>query len=572
MKRTRKSERESDGLTKPYVFIVYQSAESALAEAVSKLLSAWGAEPFYCRQELFDREEYRRELREKITRSHLVILILSREFRWSAYCQAEAGTTMALQKPFIPIVVHPVDEVEASLSIAQVLEGCQYIFSTDKKFVANFRALVHKRLASPSTDQLEVIERLKAAASSNAKLLLGSDPDAQKNAEEAAKVLESEIQKLHRSYASHRPSKRLISAWPSLLDSACRESIINNVIESCCSPTGETTILVVGVSLKYSLHIISEALQRLASEANKSGRKSHSLRVTLVHMHEESPILHALNDSLDIAAIRDHFRDGWEQSKAKWQRLSEQAGIELQEPIVRWIDYIPPRVGILIDRTTLYASHCKLKTAASTETHFQLLVGENEYEFFTAKDGSEIDRARAKREIEDFCQVVAALSQASNNTGVTPIWESHTWIDHLKQYVGRCSSKDTIKFISESATKFEELIKFAVRTEAQVEVLVHAKSAKSKAIQRTVDRLVSEIGQLAHEIKVEEFTRPPTFRAVVIGRTAIGIQSYIGRKRSSRSTDKGRSPAIGKLPLCLIVTECLPEFEKLRQSLMEFAG
>jgi hypothetical protein len=94
-------------LRKPFIFIVYQDFEHKLAANLQRLFETWGYEAFQCRQGDRDGEAYRRELRENIRKSDLVLFLLSREFRWSSYCQAEAGTAMALEKPYIPIIIFP---------------------------------------------------------------------------------------------------------------------------------------------------------------------------------------------------------------------------------------------------------------------------------------------------------------------------------------------------------------------------------------------------------------------------------------------------------------------------------
>jgi hypothetical protein len=91
-------------LRKPRIFIAYQIAELTLADALHELFTSLGYEAFHCRTEGKDAEQYRKDLRQRLLLSDITVFILSREFQWSAYCQAEAGTVMAVDMPFVAVL------------------------------------------------------------------------------------------------------------------------------------------------------------------------------------------------------------------------------------------------------------------------------------------------------------------------------------------------------------------------------------------------------------------------------------------------------------------------------------
>lgn len=554
-------------LRKPLVFIVYQGAEVKLAESIKNLIEAWGYRGFYCRQDNRDAKSYRAELRGKLCRADLVLLLLSREFQWSPYCQAEAGTTMALEKPFIPILVPPATQAEV-VNIATVLEGSQFLSAQDNHFVPTLKEAMVRELSTSRFKLKKLLVRLESMATVD----LAPPQISNHTIENDCRVrVAHALEHIATQYRLSRPPRILSSVWPNLDDEGCKASIVGNIIHSLRNRHGTTSLAFVGVSLKYSLTLIRRALEDPSLIGlNTAPPVNKKLSIQLVHMDDQSHILHALRDTRDIDYIRLNFGIEWEFIHRKWTELCKAAGIELLPPELCRIDYIPSRVGILIDDDYLFAGRCVFKpVGAGAFPVFHLDVGELEYQFF--KGG---DRGRNDKAIEEFVGFLKAYRNAKNNTGVAPVWESGEWLDRLSQCLEAYKGTEAVTFISASATKFESMILHLLERmsttpcpQAKVVVYVHDSGSAGLRKKDLKSRIARNLGRSpsADECAVLSYKHPATFRAIVIGNVMIGLQSYINADGSIPGGTK-------KIPVGLIFTRCYEHFAQLQQSLVTFAG
>jgi TIR domain len=282
---------------RPRIFIVYENHEQYVAQALQDLLNTWGFDAFFCRQEirvLATSEGYRQELAENLANADLVILILSNGFQHSPYCQAEAGATVTLKKHQIHITIPPVaaDDIKR---ISPVLEGWELIDGSMPEEVAR---VLRNRLRGVFKDP-GILEP------KNAEIELNCG---------AAKKLRESLDDVIREYKIEPPEQAQIGVWESLTDPRASASIIAHIRRAIAD--GETNVAVVGVSLKYSIHIITQAINSLAAEGSTSWRGP--LTIELVHVDDQSHILHTLKDDIDISSVLRYFRIGWEQTKADW--------------------------------------------------------------------------------------------------------------------------------------------------------------------------------------------------------------------------------------------------------------
>lgn len=308
-----------------------------------------------------------------------------------------------------------------------------------------------------------------------------------------------------------------------------------------------------------------------------------SLSINLVYMDDQSHILHALRDTRDMDAIRLNFGQDWLKTKADWETFCGSA-IELTKPSLYRIDYIPPRVGILMEtgagEAILYAGRCSFRQTDQRLPVFTLDVGENEYLFYKKSPTNETDDEDAKA-IKEFKAAFNAYRQSQNNSGVTPIWTSNSWIERLREYIGvppdtkyKAERLREVTFISGTATKFESLIIEAVKNEARVRVYLHDTSSPPRRIRNLHGRLKRELGDAADSVEHHRYQHPATFRGVVIGNVAIGLQIYVNADDPIASSvrNKGaKTENVKKLPICFIITPCFRHFEELKQAVLGFA-
>jgi hypothetical protein len=546
---------------KPTIFIAYQSSERRLADSLWALFRAWGCKPFHCRHEQMDNAFYRKQLRKQLRECDLVVLLLSPEFQWSQYCQAEAGTTMALNKAFIPIIVAPATKESINRDIAQVLEGCDFINSADVDFIAKLNGRVSTQLRKRKAASRKVMARLARLANDRLEPLEAISGEEE---EALADGVAEAVAGIDRRYRLHQPPRKLFNVWPSLRDEGCFESIVGNIVHSLNSPLASTDLVFVGVSLKYSLHCIRAALERVNRLHQGESPPKKKLAITMVHMDEQAHILHALNLP-DIKIIKDNFVKDWPNAIAKWKTLCEANGIELVEPKPIRIDYLPPMVGILIDDSILYAGRCAFHRHGSGEhAPLELWVGELPY-FFYRIGGHPTADAAAINAIREFKACLQAYHECTNNSGVVPVWTSDTWIDRLRGYCLGYDGEEAITFISGTAAKFEPLIRGVLeKGRTRVSVYVHDAETPSQRIRAVQDNVLRNMGRIPETLEIRCYPHAATFRAAVIGSVAIGLQTYVSEGAEVGGTAR-------KLQLCSIVTPCFEHFSVLKHSILTFA-
>jgi hypothetical protein len=565
---------------KPFIFIVYQDFEHELAYHLQKLLEIWGYEAFQCRQQDRDDEFYRRELREKFRRCDLVILLLSREFRWSPYCQAEAGTTMALDKPFIPVIVPPAtrDEIQKD-KIAPVLEGAQFISAKNPKFPSLLKAQIVAELRESRARMDRLVSELRDIRGFN----LPAEQTRDLHQEELGQqhVLSS-IAKIDEKYRLLQPKRAALSFWPSLSDQSCRSSVIGNIKKLLAHEGEDVALTFVGVSLKYSLYMITDALREFHAENSVTPSPSKTLRITLIYMDSASHILHAFADERDIDAIRTSFGINWPAIKEEWKDLCA-GSIHLQEPTLHRIDYIPPRVGLLLElgnpekrevpvkQSILYAGRCAFRQPNFPLPIFNLDVGENEYFVYTSSADSETGVLSAKA-IEEFKSSVSAYKGIQNNSGITPVWGSDSWIERLRKHIDDLQGDFEITFVSRTATKFQPLIVRSLDKGASVRVYVCAPGEPPLRARDLFERLERARGPRARTVEVYRYRHAATFRGVVIKDRLVGLQVYANSDLDSSAPGNHATPDILRnFPLCLLVTPCFKSFAELQSRMLAFA-
>jgi TIR domain len=569
----------------PFIFIVYTESELNLAKALKALFEGWGCEAFFDQQDERVHADFRDDLRDKIFKCDVVVFLLSREFRWSAYCQSEAGWTMALGKPFIPIIVSPATLEDVNRGdIAPVLSKLHCISTGDPDFLTRLQGSVQSALNQKKQKLTELLAKLHEHE--GAEWRAPNVFNDTKGAELREKVAIA-LKNIEENYRLYQPKQTESRSWPSLTDDDCKESIVGVICKSLEDRTKETVLIVVGVSLKYSLGLITNAIVGFITNAPErtsgppAGGASirKKLKITLVHMDSEAHILHAMGDEKDIGAIRENFDDvNWARIYETWKELCASVSIELEEPIRHQIDYIPPRVGILIDDKFLYAGRCSLRPLGNYELplslvhsnsppppgvniKFNLDVGENEYLFYR-RDDAKTKKDDTFRAMREFKGSVLAYRLPKFNAGMRPLWESDDWLRELNRYIDGCTDADTVVFISATSQRFAQSIRKARKVGATVEIYLHSSDPGSMAIPNLKTRL--GIGDdMDDRIRIFGYQHSPTFRAVIIGDLAIGIQPYTSADLNSRAADMTQ-----KLPLCLIITRRLNRFADLKKSLL----
>lgn len=249
---------------KPFIFIVYQNSEHTLAVGLQRLFEEWGYNVFQCRQGDRDGQAYRAELRENLRKSDVAVILLSREFQWSPYCQTEAGTVMALEKPYVPVLVPPARREDVGNEIAPVLEGVQLLYAADPNFISLLQAAVAKAIGRSKDSLKKLISRLQEIERSE---LSDFAPTNVEEDDAKRAYVHASIRDIESRYRLSQPKKRLLSLWPSLADSACKTSIVGNMTNCLGEEDDETVFTFAGVSLKYSLHLISDALEAFSKSA-----------------------------------------------------------------------------------------------------------------------------------------------------------------------------------------------------------------------------------------------------------------------------------------------------------------
>jgi hypothetical protein len=568
-----------DRLRKPFIFIVYDKSELALAASLQELFEAWGCDTFQCGQSRRKHKDFRDDLRENLFESDLVVLLLSREFCWSQYCQAETGSAMVLDKPVIPIIVSPATEQEIeSGEVAPVFAKYQCLFTADPDFVTKLESSLRDSLRERKTRLTHLRTRIQSLERSE---LHQPRFDHDEKDMDRRKAVESAVKHICEKYALYQPKKAISSVWPRLADEDCKESIVGNIRKSLEDRASATVLVFVGVSLKYSLKLIRIALAKSEIPSADKASTPKTLRITLVHMDSASYILHALGDGTDITSIRDSFDDfKWRKIYAEWQELCAERLIKLEEPILHRIDYIPPRVGLLIDDKFLYAGRCSIRPigdwdvpmsdvhghgppGADYDPKFNLDVGENEYHFYQrdSKTRNNDPTWRAMREFKGF---VVAYRQSKFNAGITPIWESDEWYAQLHRYISARKQSDEITFVSATSQRFGKLIKKALDVGAKVNIYLHDPDPSRKSVSAYTNWLRNGVGDKVARATILGYEHSPTFRAVIVGDVAIGLQPY-----TFADGEPGVAEKTGKLKLCFIISRGFNRFAELRDNVLE---
>ncbi|HTZ26971.1 MAG TPA: toll/interleukin-1 receptor domain-containing protein [Streptosporangiaceae bacterium] len=529
---------------RPSIFIVYANHEHKLASALKDLLETWGFRAFFCRQEIRSQaasEPYRQELREELTRADLVILLLSNAFQHSSYCQAEAGVTVSRDKPQIQILIPPVGNADIK-RISPVLEGWELIDGSKPQEVGT-------QLRNKLSGQFTVLKHA--------------------DAETAAKcetAVETALTDVIEAYRVEPPDQAGIGVWPSLTDVRTRDSIVTHIRRAV--EAGETHLAVVGVSLKYSIHIITEAISGLSPGLSRTS--AGPLTIELVHMDDQSHILNSLNDTLDIDSVLTYFHISWLQTKASWEMACNNVGImvDVREPVA--IDYIPQQVGIRIESvedrwSVLYAGQCSFERAGIGA---RLLVGEREYFFYTSSSAD----PRGQKAIEVFNQYFRQYRSPEYN-GVTLVGDHHKWIERLESCVSNYSELRQVTLISNSGQKLFPLIMPALTRRLAVKIYTCDPDLLSGIEELWVrsirDRIQEEIwsqlgGECPGKVELRHFHDTPTFRAAVIGEAVLGLEPYLIQRAIAPS--RPLTPSAMRL----IVTKHSEHFSRLNGMVTRF--
>jgi hypothetical protein len=565
------------------IFIIYESHEIKLADALKRLFEHWKIGTFYCRQDIRGlpvSETYRKFLAEKLTKSHLAITLLSSSFQWSPYCQAEAGACATRRKPMISVIIPP-STIEDVRKLSPVLEGFDVIevSPTLPTWPPEKLIKILKSRGGPDrweTDEFVDALRLKAFEVLKLDIPVQNPHDAEENGlrNNVAVALRSVIEDHYLS----SPYKEILRIWPSIDDKTSSDhktpslapvSIIENIKRSLLDPDiPVTTIDSVGVSLKFSLPLLTAALEELAKD-HKSGHRLVSvaqdgsrkaLQITLVHMGDQAHILHALHDQIDIGNITRSFHEQWKDTLDGWSKVCTDAGIELKPPLEYCIDYIPPRIGVLVDKSILYAGRCSFPKKGDTEFH--LRAGENEYFFYDKTS------ARGGREVEEFDDYLAVYKRPSFY-GITLVPEASQWIGELENCVNKYPNIKEITVISQTCTKFGPLIKAALLRGLIANIYVQHPDSDSvlpevassiRAVPGRIRRMVQDRRDCG-EARIYYFKHPPTYRVASIGQELLGIQMYIARPPEVGTVKAGE--------LRLIVAKHSSKYQELKRELIE---
>jgi hypothetical protein len=551
------------------IFIVVDSHEEDLAGALKQLLCHWGFDAEYYREknqrERAPAKEYREYLKRALLGSDLVILLLSKEFQWSGYCQAEAG--MSAMKGENPILILVPPAVTSDIiDISPALEGIDIVTANDpREYKKDHRNHFLTKLKEQVGRTLNV-------------QLNAKHPDAEE--ELLSLNVEEELENVIDDYAINIPPKNLFALWDHIVDnSPASKSIIENIRKSLANLNSPTTLKLAGVSLKYSLKLITIALNGFVHENVKRNstvddriREKKTLRIELFHMDGHAHILAALPDPYDRDFINENFNNTkWSSTLENWKRACDSAGIYIEVPIPRRIDYIPPRVGVLIhdiNNTTLYAGRCSFKKRGD---QFELVVGERQYFHYTQADEG------GRLAIAEFNQYLEAYSRTIHNRGTQEL-EQDEWLKQVKSYIESSSDVDEIILISKCNTDFVQLIVAALRKGIHVKAYVQFPSkdmpsrSRSQVLSletRIKDDVVNAGFEPKSTVSAYHYRHLSTFRAALIGNIALGCQPYINSNAPTHDHDTDHKKGVAGTtipgPVCLLLTQSSPKFELYKQ-------
>lgn len=572
----------------PDIFIVYTESEWRLADAIKKLFDSRGQSTFYCREKERPHLKgvgYRAQLAENLMAAKVAILLISPSFKWKSYCQAETGLAMAQWHRklmnVIPVAIPPVD-IRAAEESAPVVEGAPIVSAKDFTGRATFSHILKMRV----DETLQVGKGVR---------------------KEEERRLSVAVDEAFESIVSSNlmlpPNQELFSIWPPFakkeaklsklhpaLDpedhglSLSEHSIIERIKKSLSNGQEKTKLDFVGVSLKFSLRLITVALEEFAKRSRVS--KPKTLRINLVHMDADSHILQALNDRADINFINENFDADWSKGERqglpyRWRQACKKASINMPDPVLHRIDYIPPRVGIMIDEEVLFAGRCSFDPHAGGGG-YNLLVGEREYFHYSASG----DDSRGREAINEFRKYLRAYKSTQHNNGGTLVNDGREWDRRIDSGIEHQPNVRELVLISQSMTKFDGLVPMALRKAIPLKIYVQSPSTLYGGVKSTVDNLKDRLDRhiaetvrdrLQSTIEVYHFSHCPTFRAVLIGDSILAVQVYSNPKRGEETSPQGplSSRASGLCPelsmgaLRLIATQHSTQFLGLKKSLID---
>jgi hypothetical protein len=549
------------------VFIVYQKHEEKLAENLSKLFELWGLNPFYCRDssKAHAHKPYRDYLAEELFRSVLVVLLVSREFEWSKYCQSEAGATITMGKPRIIITIPPVVNDDVS-KIAPILEGFNCF--NPSPFNANLLRESIKGTLKATLNTLSFKKRNVSNQKEGIEAALNRVEDYKSGSEDERALerrIDQTIKDITDAYAIIPSRRYIVKTWPSIKEESClqaRSSIVIHIKQSLIKKVEPTEVILVGVSLKYSLELITKTLRELADSNEdkaaliKDRKEKKKMKISLFHMNEHSHILWAIRDFDDVKMIKENFDIGWADRKKAWAKLAMECSIELDINGPYGIDYIPPHLGICIDDTTLYSGRCVFEKGGMEQ---RLLVGEQEYIHYSSAE------AHGMNAIKQFKQALILYGNARYNSGVRLVYSPSEWIEHLKDGLTVLPDCGKITLLSQTATKFtgSGLVDEALRLGLEINLHIQNPSQdtplKIKSHIENVNEHLKDAVKRAQNKKGHIrvfYSSEPAYRAVLIGNELIGYQNYV------RMDDELRRGT-----LRLIVTKASSQFESLKSDL-----
>jgi TIR domain-containing protein len=550
------------GVARKRVFIVYAEYDEELAQTLKDLLDAWGFDASYCRQEIRElaaAEPYRKELADLLKSADLVLLILSKAFQHSNYCQAEAGATVIYEKRHIPITIPPLGWHNVTQA-SPVVEGWELVDgSRPHEFV---RLLENKLVGEFAKDGLPEVQDLQ-------------------NLDACKDAVRSALANLIDAYSAAPPTAALTGVWNKLTDPDTHRSILMHVRRAI--EEGETNVAIAGVSLKYSIRIMTDAINALADNLDNPDNSrplKGPLNIELFHVDDQSHILRSLEDSTDISSIVHYFRVGWPDTKAGWEAAGDRAGIQVNVPEPVAIDYIPQQVGVRIQSVTrqwsvLYAGACAFETIGGST---RLLVGEREYAFHTSAlpnpYSSSVRNTRGPEAIEVFNQYVNFYSERKHN-GAALVLGSE-WILRLERCISEYQGIEELVLVSNTCQKLFPLIVPALSRGMKVKVYTTHPDLLPDVDKDKVRRLRQRLdADIAHRLRKRSsgvaellyLRHIPTFRGVLIGDAVLGLEPYVVPPGSEHSA-RGQSLANETLVpsgLRLIVSKYGGAYERLRE-------
>jgi hypothetical protein len=388
------------------------------------------------------------------------------------------------------------------------------------------------------------------------------------------------------SYSTVPPEAALTGIWGGLTDPGASRSIVAHIRRAV--EEGETNVAVSGVSLRYSINVITEAINSLAYGQGGTQSLKGPLNIELIHVDDQSHILRSLEDMIDISSIVDYFRVRWPDTKAEWEATGRAAGIEVRIKDPAAIDYIPQQVGVRIQSTegqwsVLYAGTCSfLKADQST----RLLVGEREYAFYTSSSPNPYAPAtrnfRGPEAIEVFNQYVQHYGDPKHN-GLSLVEDRYEWIQRLERCITDYQDIGELILVSNTCQKLFPLIVPALSRGIAVRAYTTHPDLlppfEADQVRRLRQRLDQEKGRRLRKrdsgtAELLYLRHTPTFRAALIGEAVLGFESYVVPPSIEEST-KGQpltptslaSETLAPSGLRLIVTRHSAHFETLREML-----